>query len=132
MEIIAAEGPMVVRRAFRRYAQALGMGEAEGELKSILNSILFRARTSRTLLLVDELGRPGQINSVVRVPSAPACRPRTIGPRGLDEIPPSEIVAACRTIRVDPASFAAGELGIIEGVLAVLGHPLAGSTDPGR
>ncbi|HZD02459.1 MAG TPA: AAA domain-containing protein [Actinomycetes bacterium] len=101
--IVAVEGPVVARRAYRLLLRAAG-GQRLGKLtRAPLNRAA--AAAVRRGLLADEnpSGRQTQIDRVLRLPGTPKVRVRARGDRSLDEVPMSEVAALMVRLRaVDP------------------------------
>ncbi|GGS15597.1 AAA domain-containing protein [Deinococcus knuensis] len=106
-DIIAAEGPMPCRRAYQLYCQAANITLPVG--KSLLNKAMSRALKDGTLLLERERGTGGYMDEIVRTPDTPTVRLRTVGPRKLADIPPSELQALMQHFVQREPSLAQGE-----------------------
>ncbi len=91
LEVVAAEGPMIARRAYRLMLQAAGFHRLVHTVVSPLNKAAVRAeREGRLVAVPSGVGR-GLADRVLRLPSQPSVVVRTRGPRDLEEIPASEI-----------------------------------------
>ncbi|MCD0175534.1 AAA family ATPase [Deinococcus sp. 14RED07] len=106
-EIIAAEGPVLCRRAYQLYCQAAGVRFGV-TTKSLLNKAMTRALKDGTLILSRETGLPGYVDQIVRVSGASPVRLREAGPRKLSEIPPSELHALMQHFTQREPSLAGG------------------------
>jgi very-short-patch-repair endonuclease len=93
IEIIAAEGPVVCRRAYSLYNKAAGNSRLGRQIVHVMNRAIYRAVKLGRLVQNDEQKRGGQINQVVRVAGSPEVNVRERGPRSLEEIPPLEMAA---------------------------------------
>ncbi len=93
LKIVAVEGPILVGRLFRRYANAAGIQRVGRQVKNALNQVLYTLRKERRVLESKELGGSGQKDLIIRLPNQPCVRLRDRGNRLLEEIPPSEIGA---------------------------------------
>lgn len=99
--IVAVEGPIVARRAYRLLLRASG-GQRLGKLtKAPLNRAA--AEAVRRGILADEnpTGRQTQIDRVLRLPGSPKVRVRARGDRALQEIPMSEVAALMKRLRAE-------------------------------
>ncbi|MGH9357869.1 MAG: AAA domain-containing protein, partial [Terriglobia bacterium] len=91
IDIVAAEGPIVCRRAYSLYNKAAGNARLGSQIVRLMNRAIYRAVRLGRLRQSDEHRRGGQINQIVRVAGAPEVVVRQRGPRPLEEIPPLEI-----------------------------------------
>jgi very-short-patch-repair endonuclease len=101
IEIVAAEGPVVSRRAYSLYNKAAGYSRLGRQIVHVMNRAIYRAVKLGRLVQQDEQARGGQMNQVVRVTGSPAVNVRARGPRSLEEIPPLEIAAVRERLRED-------------------------------
>jgi very-short-patch-repair endonuclease len=101
LEIIQIEGPMPCIRAYRRYAEAVGLGEIDARIRSVFNQAAYSGVRQRLLAAENETGAVGQMHLIVRLTGTPAVRLRESGDRRLTDIPPSEIAAALRMLSDD-------------------------------
>jgi len=93
IEIVAAEGPVVCRRAYSLYNKAAGNSRLGRQIVQVMDRAMYRALKLGHLVQNDEQSRGDQINQVVRVTGSPEVNVRDRGPRTLDELPPLEIRA---------------------------------------
>lgn len=97
VEIVRAEGPMLVHRAFQLYVKGMGghrMGTAITEdLQHALERGLRQGRVAR---LKDYVR--GTLNRTLYIPGTPPAVPRELGPRHLTEVPKSEIQELVRRL----------------------------------
>jgi hypothetical protein len=91
LDIIEAEGPVVVLRSYQIYAKSAGISRVGKAVRSALNSAFAIGVRQKAIEIEDELGNGGQVKSVARIPDTPAVVLRTLGDRTLEEVPPSEI-----------------------------------------
>ena len=98
IEIIAAEGPMTRRRAFKIYARASGSRLRETVIPA-LNRALLRANRRHLIEQRNEAGSRDLLDSIVRKAGTPPVWVRAMGDRGLEEIPPSEIAELAESLR---------------------------------
>jgi hypothetical protein len=122
LEIIAVEGPMPCRRAYRLYSDAAGIGTIDPRTRSIFNKAIYRGVQKKLLADRDEIGTPGQMDKIVRLAGRPAYCVRERGERSLGEIPPSEIAAALQVIaQVSNRSFPEEAAALFEELLSHYG-----------
>jgi len=108
--IVAVEGPIVARRAYRLLLRASG-GQRLGKLtRAPLNRAA--AEAVRRGILADEnpTGRQTQIDRVLRLPGSPKVRIRARGDRSLQEIPVSEVAALMKRLRSENPRLSPPEL----------------------
>ena len=98
IDIVAVEGPMVCRRAYRLYNRAAGNVRLGSQIVRLMNRAMYRAVRLGHLQQSDERRRGGQINQVVRVADTPEVVIRQRGPRKPEDIPPLEIRAVRETL----------------------------------
>ena len=95
-QIIAAEGPMVAKRAYDIYLRGCGIKRLGGELRSTMNKALAVAVRQERVASENEPGKSGLILSTVRTKGAPRVNLRRRGPRTFEEIPPGELRAVAQ------------------------------------
>jgi very-short-patch-repair endonuclease len=110
IEIVAAEGPVVSRRAYSLYNKAAGYSRLGRQIVHVMNRAVYRAVKLGRLVQQDEKARAGQMNQVVRIAGSPAVNVRERGPRALDEIPPLEIAAVREKLQEDYPGMDEGQL----------------------
>ena len=98
-EIIEAEGPMLVLRAFQFYAKAAGSKRVGRSIRSHLNSALAQGLRQKVILAEREHEEQGQLRLIARTPDAPRTVVRALGSRSFSEIPPSEVGEVMQRIR---------------------------------
>lgn len=99
-EIIAAEGPVRVNRAYRLYARACGIDRVGRVVRSKLNSALYHMVRQNHVLLEKEGPDSSQINAIARLHEAPRVSVRPTSDRTFWEIPPSELATVMREERI--------------------------------
>jgi len=99
IEIVAAEGPLVCRRAYSLYNRAAGNSRLGRQIVHVMNRAIYRAVKLGRLVQNDEQKRGGQMNQVVRAAGSPEVNVRERGPRALEEIPPLEIATVREQLR---------------------------------
>jgi hypothetical protein len=119
IEIVAAEGPIICRRAYLLYNRAAGNARLGGQIVHVMNRAIYRAVKLGRLQQNDEQKRGGQINQVVRVAGTPATAIRQRGPRTLEEVPPLEIKAVRDALSGDNPGL--DEEALIRKVAAIYG-----------
>ena len=117
VEIVEAEEPILLHRAFHLHAEAAGIKRIGNHLRSLfLRATDIALKSGR---LVDEIGFKAEgggdgneigLDSVVRSADSPSVILRGRGPRAFEEIPPSEIREAMRSLfnsnpRIDKVTF---------------------------
>jgi very-short-patch-repair endonuclease len=105
IEIVAAEGPVVCRRAYSLYNKAAGNSRLGRQIVQVMNRAIYRAVKLGRLAQNDEQKRGGQINQVVRIAGSPEVNVRDRGPRPLEEIPPLEIAAVREKLLQDASGL---------------------------
>ncbi len=119
-EIVTMEGPVRGNRLRTAYVQASGgrrVGKAIGQR---LNALISRAQRSGTLIGDDPLGHGGVKLRTYRLPDQAETIPRALGPRTLDEMPPTELSAAmARVLEEQPD---AGHEQLMRQTLRLLGR----------
>lgn len=103
VEIVAVEGPVLALRVFQAYAKAGGVSRLTSTYRPKMNRALKALIESGELIATDEYGGADEDPSryLLRTPDQPAVRLRTLGDRGFDEIPPSEIAGLALEIRIN-------------------------------
>lgn len=98
IEIVEVEGPIVCRRAYALYNKAVGGSRLGRQTVKIMNRAVYRAiRLGR----ITQTGGGAVGNQILQLTGRPAVVPRNRGPRGLEEIPPTEIAAVRDAIRTN-------------------------------
>jgi hypothetical protein len=94
LEIIRRDGPLLrssVQRLFLRGCP--GVSRLGKEIQRVLNRSVGVLLASGEIVLENELGGSTQEGQVLRVANTPRVRPRPVGQRSLEEIPPSELMS---------------------------------------
>jgi len=99
LDIIEAEGPVVLQRVYLIYARAAGIRRVGKVVASSLDASMEIAIRQGAVILNDELGTGVRLHSIVRLRDTPEVIIRKRGDRNIDEIPPMEIVEVARSIR---------------------------------
>ena len=89
--IVAAEGPIVGFRLHTAYVKAAGGQRVGKTVAKILNSAISSAVRQGRLLSDNPLHEAGVKPRTYRLPDQAEVRPRQLGPRTFDQIPPSEL-----------------------------------------
>jgi very-short-patch-repair endonuclease len=104
LEIVGVEGPVLARRAYRLMLQAAGFHRLVHTVVSPLNKAAVRAEREGRLIAA-ALGVGSSLaDRVLRLPHQAAVAVRKRGPRGLEEVPASEIKEVARMLRADRVS----------------------------
>ncbi len=110
VEMIGAEGPVIVEVLFRHYVRASGGRKVGTQIREDLLRALHIAVSSGQVLLRKELGTTDQLRAVVRLPSTPEVLVRDRKPEhSIREIPPSEVASVMRSLAHDYQGHARGE-----------------------
>jgi very-short-patch-repair endonuclease len=96
LRIVAVEGPIVGNRLHIAYVRAAGGQRVGKQVARSLNAAIAAAVRQGRLIADDPLGEAGVKPRTYRLPDQPQIRPRQLGPRTLDQVPPSELGALFR------------------------------------
>lgn len=102
-QIIQVEGPMLAKRAYDIYLRGCGIKRMGKSLKHQMNKALQHAISHDRVLMADEWGEwgvGGFVRSIVRSPDSQQVVARERGPRGFDQIPPSELQLVAGLVRI--------------------------------
>ncbi|MGH3322121.1 MAG: hypothetical protein ACRDN9_18500 [Streptosporangiaceae bacterium] len=95
------EGPMLGDRLYGVYVRASGGQRAGKQIAKILNSAVNSAVRRGVLVADDPLGHAGVKPCTYRLPDQPVVCARQLGPRTLDQVPPSELAALMALVSRD-------------------------------
>jgi len=98
LEIVAAEGPVLASRAYRLYNKAAGGKALTSIARAPLSGSAYRLRQAGAIALDSALSATGLQDELLRPAGSALVRVRELGPRTLDEVPQSEIVALMRRL----------------------------------
>lgn len=94
LEIIRRDGPLLRSSVQRLYLRGCpGVSRLGKEIQRVLNRAIGVLLANGEVVLENELGGNTQEGQVLRIASTPRVRPRAVGQRSLDEIPPSELMS---------------------------------------
>jgi very-short-patch-repair endonuclease len=93
IEIVTAEGPMLGRRLYALYASGLGERQLSHQQRSVINQAVYGLIEGHRLALETRRGGLTMGDWTIHTAGTPAVIVRSRGPRGVLEIPPSEIAA---------------------------------------
>jgi len=94
LEIIRRDGPLLRSSVQRLYLRGCpGVSRLGKEIQRVLNRSVGVLLASGEIVLENELGGGTQEGQVLRVANTPRVRPRAVGQRSLEEIPPSELMS---------------------------------------
>lgn len=94
LDIIRRDGPLLRSSVQRLYLRGCpGMSRLGKEIQRVLNRSIGTLLASGEIVLESELGGNTQEGQVLRVSNTPRVRPRPVGRRSLEEIPPSELMS---------------------------------------
>ncbi len=93
LKIVSVEGPVMGSRLQHAYVHASGGQRVGRQIASALNRHITRLAQVGHLLADNPTGESGVKPKTYRLPTQPAVRVRELGPRALDEVPPSELAA---------------------------------------
>ena len=99
LDVVAAEGPVLARRAYRLVLQAAGFHRLVHTVVSPLNKAAVRAEREGKLIATPSGIGSSLVERVLRLPDQPAVVVRKRGARELEEIPPSEVQAVAHQLR---------------------------------
>lgn len=88
--IVAAEGPMIARRAYLLYVQASGGQRVGRETRRLFNQAVSRLLNSGRLHRIDD-GVTGLVEATLYVPAQPQIQLRELGPRAIFDVPLAEL-----------------------------------------
>jgi len=95
-DIIGAEGPMLVDRAYHVYLRSCSIHRMGGELRTRMAQALGFCLQQKWVVLEDEMGAGEPIQSIVRSTEGAPVILRQRGSRTFEELPPSEVLIAAR------------------------------------
>jgi hypothetical protein len=93
LEIIAAEGPVLASRAYRLYNKASGGKALTTIARAPLSGSAYRLRQAGAIELDGAPAATGEEDELLRPAGTAPVRVRELGPRTLDEVPQTELVA---------------------------------------
>lgn len=96
-DIVEAEGPMLCKVVYQRYAKAAAVPYGK-RLQRVLDQVFYKGTKRGLFVLSNELGKAERLHQVVRLKDMPEVRLREAGPRDLSDIPPSEIATLMQKI----------------------------------
>lgn len=94
LKIVEIEGPVTGSRLQRAYVLSSGGQRVGRAIAKQLNVALTQAIRSNRLLAENPLNQAGVKPRTYRISSHPEIKLRSLGPRNLDEVPPTELAAA--------------------------------------
>lgn len=89
--IVEAEGPVLGHRLHIAYVKASGGDRVGKTIATILNRAISSAVRAGALAADKPRGEAGVKPRTYRLPTQPQSRPRQLGPRALDQVPPAEL-----------------------------------------
>jgi very-short-patch-repair endonuclease len=98
--IVEVEGPILGHRLYQLYVRSAGGQRVGKEIRRLLNSTSNTAVSKGILKAENLLGEPGQILKTFRLPGQPEVDLRERGPRTLSEVPPGELIAVMRALKL--------------------------------
>ncbi len=98
-EIAMAEGPILTLRAYQSYCHGSGLKRVGPSARVKLDRALKTAIERDDLRIETEHKDPDLKLTIMRLPDQPIVRPRTLGDRAFNEIPPSELAELILNIR---------------------------------
>ncbi len=99
LNVVATEGPVLARRAYRLILQAAGFHRLVHNVVSPLNKAAVRAEREGRLIATPSGIGSSLVDRVLRLPDQPPVVVRKRGARDLEEISPSEVQAVARQLR---------------------------------
>lgn len=91
LQIVGVEGPVMGSRLQHAYVRASGQVRVGKQIASELNRYITMLVKSGELIADNPMGESGVKPRTYRLPTQPVIRVRDLGPRTLDEVPPSEL-----------------------------------------
>lgn len=119
VQVVAAEGPMLGRRLSSAYVRASGGQRVTKNISEELNRAIAQAVRDGRIVEDNPLNENAVRQRTYRLPDHPVMRPRELGPRLFDELPPAELAALIARVAQDTG--AVGERSVQRTVLAALG-----------
>jgi hypothetical protein len=108
-QIIAAEGPVMASRVFQIFARAGGLGRIYEETRrSFINAL--QSAIDNDIFLAEQEGSEDPATWILRLPSQPLVRVRTLGSRTLHEVPATELAEFMLEFRVENELISREEL----------------------
>lgn len=89
--VVAAEGPVLGHRLHIAYVKASGRTRVGKSMAAALNQAISQAVRTGELIADNPLKAPGVKPLTYRLPDQDEIRPRELGPRSLDDVPPAEL-----------------------------------------
>jgi hypothetical protein len=89
-DIVSVEGPVLALRAYQLYVAASGGQRVSGEMRRVLNQLVYREIQTGALACVKD-DTAGMIDRTLYLPGAPQVLVRGLGGRELTEVPKSEV-----------------------------------------
>ncbi|WP_205699101.1 nuclear transport factor 2 family protein [Conexibacter sp. SYSU D00693] len=99
LEVVATEGPVLADYAYRQVVRASGGKALTSIARAPLSGAAHRLRNAGAIEMVDDDGV-----EVLRPAGAAPVRLRELGPRALDEVPPSELAELVRRLHAAGAT----------------------------
>ncbi|TVR25143.1 MAG: hypothetical protein EA387_04595 [Nitriliruptor sp.] len=103
LRIIEVEGPVLGERLYRLYVRSAGGSRVGPQIRRTLNRTMYRLERSGKVIADDPLGEGGQYPKTYRAPDQPPIMVRELGDRSLHEVPPIELAARIRVLRLPDA-----------------------------
>ncbi|MCB9882367.1 MAG: AAA family ATPase [Planctomycetes bacterium] len=104
VDVIGVHGPLPMEHAFKRYIRAAGIGRLGQVLRENLKKAARSALRADLLEEENEWGKRGS-DRIIRVAGSPPIRPRELGDREFDEIPPREWAYRMLQCAEDPTNL---------------------------
>lgn len=117
--IVEVEGPILGHRLHQVYVRASGGLRVGRELARVLNQAIAAAQKQGLITADNPLNESGIKPKTFRTPDQPSVRPRELGPRALDAVPPAELAHHLATLAAEDPYLSEEEL--FRGVLDRLG-----------
>jgi very-short-patch-repair endonuclease/DNA polymerase III delta prime subunit len=119
VKVVAAEGPVMGYRLHVAYVKAIGKQRVGKEVARSLNRAIAYAESKKLIVSDNPLNEAGVKPKIYRLSSTPPVVPRSLGPRSLDQVPPSEIAHHMAAVILRDPEIAEDDL--LRGVLERLG-----------
>lgn len=119
VRIVETEGPILGHRLHQVYVRASGGQRVGREIARLLNQAIVTAERQGVITSDNPLGEAGIKPKTFRTPDQPAVKPRQLGDRSLDMVPPAEL--ALHLAEVGAVDEWMTEEELFRGVLGRLG-----------
>ncbi len=110
LDIVKAEGPVVCERVYRLYCEAAGLGRMGSEIRNALDKAVISGMNKGVLVSTNEYRTKNRLRNILRAAGKEDLLHRECGDRSFEEIPPSELAAAMRSVHAATPALSVEEL----------------------